>query len=250
MSDTKQALMGHLLELRKTLLWVVIAIGVAFVVILTVFCQPLLDFVTAPIKERGMELIYTALTEAFSTQMKLSLLAAIVVTFPVTSWLLWRFIRPALYQHERRTFIIIFLSSLCLFVLGIIFAYVAVLSLTINFFVIMGENAATPMISISQYVSFLISFLIPFGLVFLMPLVSYVLTRMGVLTATMMTKYRKYLVFAIFVISAVLTPPDVISQIVMALPMLLLYEVSIIVSKRVAVKQNLKLAQEGAGSEG
>ncbi|MEG1867450.1 MAG: twin-arginine translocase subunit TatC [Clostridiales bacterium] len=244
MIDTKQAFIEHLMEMRKTLLYCVIAIAVCFVLVFALFCDQIMAFVTAPIHKMGIDMIYTALAEAWITKMKLSFLVSIVVSFPFVAFFIWLFLKPALYPKERKMFGLIFFSALFLFSLGIIFAYCVVLILTINFFVLSGANTATPMFSISQYVSFLTSFLIPFGIMFLLPLIIYVLTKLGVISPAALVKSRKYVVVILVIVAAVLTPPDVISQILMFIPMMLLWEISVFVSKHVVVNKEREIKKQ------
>ena len=124
--------------------------------------------------------------------------------------------------------------SIVLFLIGVAFGYGAVFISAITFFVYVGQSFATPMLSISDYVGFLLGFVIPFGLVFEMPIIAYILGRMGLVTAELLTSLRKYVILAIFIIAAFLTPPDVLSQTLMALPMLVLYEVGVIVVRMTA----------------
>ena len=136
-----------------------------------------------------------------------------------------------LFHTLRKSVFLFTLSSVILFLIGVSFGYGIVFLSAITFFVYVGENLATPMLSISQYVDFLFSFVLSFGLVFEMPVIIYVLCRLGIVTVAQLTAIRKYVVLGIFVVAALLTPPDVLSQVLMALPMLLLYEIGIWVVK-------------------
>ena len=150
---------------------------------------------------------------------------------PFIIWNIWSFIKPALYDNEKKYVLGFTFASVILFILGVAFGYMVVFLSAITFFVYVGQDIATPMLSISDYVSFLFGFVIPFGLVFEMPIISFVLARMGLVTAKSLSAFRKYIVLVIFVVAAFLTPPDVFSQCLMALPMLILYELGIIVVK-------------------
>ncbi len=244
---TKQAFLGHLQELRKMLIIIVVVVVAAFCVIFGVFCDYIMDFITYPLEQQGLSPIYTALTEALNVEMKVSLLAAIIVTFPVTIVLVWRFVKPALYKHEQKLFGGVLLWAILLFVVGVVFAYVVVFSLAVNFFIIIGEGTATPMIAINQYIKFMISFLIPFGVIFELPIVSYVLAKLGILKPGMMSSKRKYIYFAIVVLSAILTPPDILSMCFMAVPMFVLLELSIFIAWYVGRKKAKQEAIEEAG---
>lgn len=231
--ERREALMAHVKALRNMLIWIAGAVLAAFVVVFYVWGQPLMDWVIAPIKSRGVEVIYTAMSEAMMTQLKVCLMAGIVVASPVIVWQIWRFVAPALYPHEKKAFAALFLVALVLFLLGVCFAYFAVYTLAIDFFLVAGENLATPLLSIDKFVGFSFGFILPFGIMFQLPVVIYMLARRGKVTVPLLQKVRKYVVLAIFVIAAFLTPPDVVSQVALALPMLLLYEVSIWVARLV-----------------
>ncbi|MBQ2699699.1 MAG: twin-arginine translocase subunit TatC [Clostridia bacterium] len=233
----KEALMEHVRALRTMLIWIAGAVLIAFVAVFYVWGQPLMDWVISPIKARGVEVIYTAMSEAMMTQLKVCLMAGIVAASPVIVWQVWRFVSPALYPHEKKAFAALFFVALILFLTGVAFAYFAVYTLAIDFFLVAGENLATPMLSIDKFVSFSFGFILPFGVMFQLPVVIYMLARRGKVTPRVLQKNRKYVVLAIFVIAAFLTPPDVVSQVSLALPMLLLYEVSIWVAKLVKPKQ-------------
>ncbi|MEG1515539.1 MAG: twin-arginine translocase subunit TatC [Clostridia bacterium] len=228
-----QPLMQHVMALRKVLIISLGAVTAAFLLVFYLLCGKIMDFILAPIVARGVTVIYTAVSEALVTQLKVSLIAGVIAASPVILWQVWTFVKPALYEGERKAFRLWFVVALGLFLTGIVFCYASVYMLTLDFFLIAGENIATPMLSINTYVGFLISFLLPFGLAFQLPVAIYLTTKMGLTTAKMLTSKRKYVVLAIFIVAAVLTPPDVISQLMLALPMLALYEIGVLVAKTV-----------------
>lgn len=221
----------HIRELRKRLFYCLLTVMVSFMVIVTFFAGELMQLLAAPIKARGIEFIYLGLAEALTAQMKVSFIAAMVVSSPIIFWQIWDFIRPALYDNEKKAVLIFSAGSVLLFLGGVLFGYLVVFLSAITFFVYMGENLATPMLSISQYVGFLFGFVISFGLVFELPVVVYVLCKLGVVSVEQLIALRKYMILVIFVLAAFLTPPDVVSQCLMALPMVVLYEVGIMVAK-------------------
>ena len=153
------SLMTHLLELRKLLILCAVAIVIGFAVGFYFLCPAVMDFIMKPISARGIEVIYTAVSEALTTQFKVSLIIGIVLASPFIVWRLWCFIKPALYEHEIRLIRGLFLLALLLFLIGIAFCYRYVYNLAIDFFLVAGENLATPMLSIDKYVGFLFSFL-------------------------------------------------------------------------------------------
>lgn len=227
----KQTLMTHLMALRTLLIRCFLAVLAGFVVSFYLLCPRLMAFIEQPIQQRGIEIIYTAINEALTTQLKVSLVAGVVLVSPFIVFEIWRFIRPALYENEIRLFRLLFLIALALFLTGIVFCYKYVYNLAINFFIISGEGIATPMLSIDKYVSFLFSFLLPFGVVFELPVIIYMAARKGLVGYAQLAKNRKFVFFGIFILAAVLTPPDVISQVMLGVPMYLLYEVSVQVSR-------------------
>ena len=154
-----------------------------------------------------------------------------VIASPVIIWQIWRFIKPALYEKEIRAFRIMFFIALLLFILGVVFCYTAVYLLAVDFFLVAGEQLATPMLSIDKYGSFLFGFILPFGIAFQLPVALYLTTRMGLTNYQMLASKRKYVILGIFVIAAILTPPDVVSQVALGVPMVLLYEVGAQVSR-------------------
>lgn len=246
MADTKQALIEHLNELRKTLIYCVISLVICFVLVFALFCDPLMDILLAPIRQLGVELVYTTLTEVWTVKIKVSFIAGFVLSFPVISFFFWRFLRPALYANEKKMFAVVYFTSLFLFIVGVCFAFIAVLGLSINFFISFGSGTAEPMLSISKVVSYMMSFIIPFGLVFLLPLIVYVLTKIGVMSPAVLVKSRKYVIVILAVLAAVLTPPDIVSQLLLLFPMLLLWEISVIIAKRVKKNKDRREAAETA----
>ncbi len=226
-----QPLLSHLMAMRKLLISCLGAVVVGFVFAFYVLCSPIMKFITSPIEARGVQIIYTAMSEALTTQIKVSLMAGVVVTSPFIFYQIWAFIKPALYENEIRVFRALFFVALGLFLLGIVFCYRYVYELAINFFLIAGENLATPMLSIDKYVSFLCSFILPFGVVFELPIAIFMATRMGWVDHKKLASWRKYVFFGIFVMAAILTPPDIVSQVMLGLPMYLLFEVGVLVSR-------------------
>ena len=229
--SSTQPLVSHLMALRKLLVACAIAILAGFVLSFYLLCNLLMDFITSPISSRGITLIYTAVSEAMTTKLKVSLISGIVVVSPFIFYQIWSFIKPALYENEIRTFRVLFFLGLFMFLLGVVFCYRYVYELALNFFIIAGEDLATPMLSIDKYVGFLFSFVLPFGVVFELPIAVYMGTRLGWVDHAKLSHCRKYVFFGIFVLAAILTPPDVVSQIMLGVPIYILYEVGVLVSR-------------------
>jgi sec-independent protein translocase protein TatC len=228
--EDKQTLMEHLEELRKSLIIALVAVIIAAAVCF-MFNEEILAYIMQPITLLNEELIVTGVTEAFFVKLKLAFYAGFVLSFPVVFWAIWRFFKPALYPHERKYVYFLFPLAALLFVGGILFAYFGVLKLVLNFFIfIAGENLET-MFKVDQYVSFVLAFTIPFGLVFELPIIVFLLTKIGIIKYKVLAKNRKYAMLIIAVLAAALTPgPDPLSQMLMAVPVYLLYEVSILVA--------------------
>ncbi|MHB1420275.1 MAG: twin-arginine translocase subunit TatC [Bacillota bacterium] len=233
-------MMKHLDEIRKVLTISILAVLGTSLISFFVFGERLFNLIIQPLTQLGVKPVYIGITEAFMTRLKISLLAGVILALPVIMWQLWSFILPALHGREKRTVIAIVPVSTLLFILGAGFAYTTVFRFAIRFLLLVAGEGLIPMLSIGKYVSFLISFTLPFGLIFELPLVIYFLTRFGLITPQFLVRNRKYSILIIFIAAAVLTPgPDVVSQLLMAGPMVLLYEISIIISKLVKSRPGL-----------
>ena len=223
-ADGGQApLLTHLLALRKVLFISALAVVIAFFLIYYLAIDYLMAWIIGPIVERGIEIIYTAMSEALVTKFKVGIIAA----SPVIIGQIWGFIKPALYPKEKKAFRVLFFVALFLFLLGVTFCYLAVYLLAVDFFLVAGDQLATPMLSIDKYVSFLFGFIVPFGVAFQLPVALYLTTRMGWTNYQSLASKRKFVILGIFVLAAILTPPDVVSQMALGVPMILLYEIGV-----------------------
>jgi len=228
----EMSLMEHLEELRRVLVVCTVAVGVSTGLVYGFFRQQLYDLVTFPLRQYGAPLIFIGLGEAFVTQVKLALAAGFVLALPVVLWQVWGFVVPALRPEERRVVGVTALVSLLMFFAGAAFAYFTVFRFAARFLITVAGPGLKPMISVGHYVSFLISFLIPFGLAFELPVVVYFLARWGLVSSSWLARNRRPVIVIVFVVAAALTPgPDVFSQLLMAGPLLALYEVSILVAR-------------------
>ena len=222
---------AHLEELRKRLIICCVAIGIGVVIAYGVK-EKLFEILTLPLVREmrpGDKLIFTGLTEAFFTYMKISFLAGIMLASPVIIYQFWAFVGPGLYQKERRYFVPIVLLSLFFFAGGSLFCFFVVFPFAFKFFLSFATDVIQPLPSMKEYLSFASVTMLAFGLVFELPLVIVFLARLGIVTVDFLRKNRKYAILLIFLVAAILTPgPDVVSQVLMAIPLMFLYEISII----------------------
>jgi sec-independent protein translocase protein TatC len=229
-TDDKIPFTAHLEELRKRLIISFIAVGVGFVACYG-FKEKLFKILTQPlisVMNQGETLIYTGLPEAFFTFLKVSFLGGLMIASPVIIYQFWVFVAPGLYDREKRLLLpIVFLSTL-FFVGGALFGYFIVFPYGFQFFLGFATETIRPMPSMKEYLSFSAKLLLAFGLVFELPLVLTFLARLGIISVDFLKKNRKYALLLFFIGAAILTPPDVVTQIMMALPLMVLYEISII----------------------
>ena len=231
MTDVSRPILTHLKELRQRLIMAAAFFVVGVILAFMFLCDPALRFVEAPLISRKVTVIYTGVSDAFALRLRLSLILGGIITSPVILFIIWRFVRPALYEHEVRRFRILFGVGLILFVLGILFCYLAVYTLALDFFLIAGEGVATPLFAMDKYLNFLLAFLIPFGVAFELPVVIYMLSSHGIVNYKQLAVFRKYVLLLIVTASAILTPPDVVSQIMLSVPLYLLYEIGVLVAR-------------------
>jgi sec-independent protein translocase protein TatC len=233
MDEKKQPLTSHLQELRKRLVFSFIAVGAGFVICYA-FSENLFALLSKPLLKMmpsGGTLIFTSVAEAFFTYMKVAFIAGIILTSPFVLFQVWAFVAPGLYRHEKRYVIPFVAAGSFFFVLGILFAYFVAIPVGFKFLLGYATDFIKPMPSMKEYLSFSIKFLLAFGLVFEFPVVLVLLARIGVVDAKTMARHRKYAILLIFIFAAVMTPPDIISQLLMAIPLMGLYELSILLSK-------------------
>jgi len=243
---------SHLEELRKRLIICAIAVGIGFVVsyvfskrLFEILMKPLLA--AMPLEEK---LIYTGLPEAFFTYLKVAFLAGLLMAVPVILYQLWMFIAPGLYDREKRlTLPVVFLSSL-FFLGGALFGYFVVFPFGFKFFMGFASDYVRPLPSMKEYLSFSAKLLLAFGVVFELPLFVTFLAKLGIVDVQFLKAKRKYAILLFFVFAAILTPPDVITQVMMAGPLIILYEVSILGAKvfgKKKAKEDIKEPRESAG---
>lgn len=220
------SLMDHLEDLRKRL----IVSGIT-VFITAIISYLYVDQIAMLFARPVGDLVYLSLTEALTTNIRLAFTAGFFLSLPVIFYQIWCFILPGLYRHERRAVFWISILSLFFFALGATFAFTVVLPFSVRFLLGFGSEQLQPMISFNNYISFSIGLLIGFGLAFEMPVVVLILAKLGIVSAGFLARNRMYATIIIFTLAAIFTPPDIVSQFLMGTPMLLLYELSILMAR-------------------
>jgi sec-independent protein translocase protein TatC len=250
--EEKLPLTSHLEELKERLIRVLIAVAVGFGVCY-LFKEWSFKVITKPLVEAmpaQSTMIFTGLPEAFFIHMKIAFFASLLLTAPYTIFEIWRFVSPGLYKQEKRMVIPFVFFSTILFSGGILFGYFIALPPAFRFFVSFSTDFLKPMISFREYLSLTLKFLLAFGLSFEMPVFMFFLAKIGVVNSKMLSKHRRYAILIIFIISAILTPsPDAISQILMAVPLMILYEVSIVLTKFAGKKKTSPEESENEESD-
>jgi sec-independent protein translocase protein TatC len=231
--DKEQSLLDHLIELRDRLLRMVIAVLVLFLVLFP-FSEQIFSTVAQPLlalMPEGTSMIATSVTSPFLVPFKLVLLMAVLLAVPYLLHQLWAFVAPGLYSHEKRLAAPLLVSSVLLFYCGIAFAYFVVFPLLFAFFIAVAPEGVAVMTDIGQYLDFIIAIFFAFGIAFEVPVATFLLILAGATTADKMAKKRPYIIVGAFVIGMMLTPPDVISQSLLAIPMWALFEIGLIMSR-------------------
>jgi sec-independent protein translocase protein TatC len=235
LAGTEQPFVQHLMELRDRLLKSVIAMGIA-VAVLALYPGPgaLYDLLAAPLVAhlpQGATLIATSVISPFMVPLKILLMAAFLLALPVLLYQLWAFVAPGLYNHEKKLVLPLVISSTVLFLMGVGFCYFFVFGKVFAFIQSFAPKTITAAPDIEAYLSFVLTMFLAFGLSFEVPIAVIVLARLGIVSIEKLRAFRGYFVVLAFVIAAIVTPPDVVSQLALAIPMCLLYEVGIIAAR-------------------
>lgn len=241
------SLISHLVELRSRLLRAVIAIGVTFVPC-AYFQDQLFTLVAEPLMAKmptGTSMIATSITAPFMAPLKLSILGSVFLAMPFILYQVWAFVAPGLYRHEKRFAVPLVISSIVLFYAGVAFAYKVVFPLMFAFLTSAAPHGVLVMTDMTNYLDFVLLLFFTFGIAFEIPIATVLLAATGLVKIETMTKNRGYIILGIFIIAAFLTPPDAVSQCFMAVPMYLLYELGIVMS-RLLLKNRLTRAQVDA----
>jgi sec-independent protein translocase protein TatC len=232
LDDTRAPLLDHLIELRKRLIYCIVALVVTFFVCFY-FSEDIFAFLLQPLKAAGQStVIYTQIFEAFFVQVKVAFFAAMMISFPIIANQFWQFVAPGLYKKEKKALLPFLLATPLLFLAGAAMAYFIAVPMALHFLLSFQGNVggvereALP--AISNYLTFIMQFLFGFGLAFLLPVLMLLLARAGIVTRKQLVSVRRYAIVASFAVAAVLTPPDVGSQLLLAIPLCLLYELGLI----------------------
>ncbi|TXH36141.1 MAG: twin-arginine translocase subunit TatC [Rhodospirillaceae bacterium] len=257
--DKKMPLLAHLVELRARLLWSVAGFILAFLVCFY-FAQPIFNFLSAPLAkalaahrisdQQLMRVIYTDVTEVFFTQVKVAAFGALCLSFPVIATQVWLFVAPGLYKQEKKAFLPFLVATPLMFLAGASFMFKVILPLALNFFLSYqhaggdGELAVQLEAKVGEYVGFIMKMVFAFGFCFELPVLLTLLAKVGLVTSDGLKRKRRYAIVIVFIAAAVVTPPDVFSQVSLAVPLLLLYEVSIWLARMVE-KDRAKISEDG-----
>src|SRR6476659_5478177 len=236
-SDTQESFLSHLIELRTRLMRSIIAVVVVLLVlfpfakrIYALLAQPLLR-----VLPQGSTMIATDVTGTFLVPLKVTLMAAFLIALPYVLWQAWAFVAPGLYQHEKRLVMPVLVSSCLFFLFGMSFAYFFVFPIAFGFFAGYAPAGVQMMTDIDKYLSFVMTMFIAFGITFETPVVVIVLVRLGVVSLEKLRAIRGYVIVGAFVVGAIFTPPDILSQLMMAVPLWLLYELGLLVARFISV---------------
>ncbi len=236
MSEQQETFIAHLIELRDRMLRAIVAVVVVFIVLMP-WAGDIYDILARPMMltlPEGTHMIATGVVTPFFVPVKVTMMVAFVLALPVVLYQAWGFIAPGLYSHERRLAMPLVLGSTLLFIVGMAFCYFFVFGMVFKFIAEFAPKSIVPAPDIEQYLSFVMSMFLAFGITFEVPVAVILLVKAGVVDIAKLKELRPYVVVGAFVIAAIITPPDVISQFMLAVPMCLLYELGILLAKMIS----------------
>jgi len=250
-AGTQETFISHLIELRSRLLRAIVAV-VVVLVCLVPWAKDIYALLAAPLLRvlpQGSTMIATDVTGTFLVPLKVTVMAAFVVALPYVLWQAWAFVAPGLYQHEKRLAVPVIVSSFLFFLIGMSFAYFLVFPIAFGFFASYAPAGVTMMTDIDKYLSFVLTMFVAFGITFEVPVVVIVLVRMRIVTLAKLRSIRAYVIVGAFVAGAIFTPPDVVSQLLLAIPLWLLYELGMLMARFVVPRPDADAPAEPEASQ-
>ncbi|MBN8442323.1 MAG: twin-arginine translocase subunit TatC [Thauera sp.] len=250
MSEQQETFIAHLVELRDRLLRAIVAVAVVFVCLMP-WAGDIYDILAKPMMAtlpEGTHMIATGVVTPFFVPVKVTMLVAFVLALPVVLYQAWAFIAPGLYAHERRLAVPLVVGSSLLFLLGMAFCYFFVFGTVFRFIAEFAPKSIVPAPDIEQYLSFVMSMFIAFGITFEVPVIVILLVKTGVVSVAKLKEVRPYVIVGAFVVAAIITPPDVVSQFMLAVPMCLLYELGIVLANMISRPGQAVVPAEGEPS--
>jgi sec-independent protein translocase protein TatC len=240
-NDKEMPFLDHLEEFRNRIIKALIALVVGMVICLF-FSKPLLTILLWPTTRINVPLDIQVLKVQgmFMVTLEIAFFGGIIIGLPAILYQLWMFIAPGLYMHEKKYVPRIIISATILFLLGVAFAYFVIIPFALEFFIGLAPKEIKANIAIDFYISFVVRILAVFGIIFQLPIMSYFLSKLGILKPSLMKKYRRHAIVGIFIVAAILTPPDPFTQILLAIPLIILFEFSILISHWVNKSRNKK----------
>ena len=254
LDESKAPLMDHLIELRRRLIWCALALGLTFAVSIY-FSRTIFAFLVQPLLRAGQgQLIYTNIFEAFFTEIKVAFFSAIMLSFPIIATQIWQFVAPGLYAKEKKAFRPFLIVTPLLFGLGAALAYYVAMPVALHFLLGFEGNVGgvqqNALPGVGNYLDFVTRFMFGFGVAFLLPVALMLMERAGLVTRQQLKRGRRYAILIAFVLAAILTPPDVLSQFLLAVPLIVLYELSLVAIWLTERKRNRAASAAAASDPG